>query len=111
MLKQFVDEEIISGKLEEGISIDEAFENWKNTIVDKEVERFAGDYGIDEGALKKSLVAFEVREEVVPYNAEIISSVDVSKAAKAFPNQLMLNIALQDELPKWLAEMKEKYDI
>ena len=40
-----------------------------------------------------------------------ISSVDVSKAAKAFPNQLMLNIALQDELPKWLAEMKEKYDI
>lgn len=52
-----------------------------------------------------------MREEVVPYNAEIISSVDVSKAAKSFPNQLMLNIALQDELPKWLADMKEKYDI
>ena len=112
LLARFVEEELMQGKVEAGISVDEAFEAWKKSFIAKDIISFAEEWGIDVKPLEKSLYAYSfVEEEVIPYNRDIIESVDIDKATKNVDSKLMLNMQLQQELPKWIREIKIKYKI
>ena len=112
LLTRFVDEELMQGNIEAGINIDEAFESWKKSFIEKDILTFAEAWGIDTTPLEKSLYAYSFAEEdVIPYNRDIIESVDIDKATKNVGSKLMLNMQLQQELPKWIREIKLKYKI
>ena len=112
LLKEFVETELVPGNLSTNLSFDELFDNWKQKKVEKEVKRFAQDWGIDESVLSKSVDNFSiVQEDTIPYIAELSESVDYSKARKQEArNRLehMMNL-LNKALPEWLVEVKKKY--
>ncbi|MBC8590009.1 type I restriction endonuclease subunit R [Wansuia hejianensis] len=113
LLKEFVETELVPGKLSSDLSFDESFDNWKQEKVEKEVKRFAEDWGIDESLLSKSVDQFSmVREDDIPYIAELSESVDFNKATKQKArNQLEHTMTLINKaLPDWLVEIKQRYN-
>ena len=113
LLKEFVETELVPGNLSSDSSFDKLFDNWKQGKVKKEIKRFAQDWGVDESYLSKSVKHFSiVREDVIPYITELSESVDFNSAQKQdASNQLEHNMILFTEtLPKWLVEVKKKYD-
>lgn len=112
LLKEFVETELVPGNLSSDLSFDELFDNWKYKKVKKEVKRFAQDWGIDELVLSKSVDNFSiVREDDIPYIAELSESVDFNKATKQEArNQLEHTMTLINKaLPEWIVEVKKKY--
>ena len=113
LLKKFVETELVPGKLPSDFSFDDLFDKWKYGKTEKEVKKFADDWGIDESVLSKSLEQFSVvREDTIPYIAEISESIDFSRATKqGARNQLEHTMILLNEaLPEWLVEVKKKYN-
>jgi type I restriction enzyme R subunit len=113
LLKEFVETELVPGKLTGDLSFDESFDNWKQEKIKKEVKKFAQDWGIDESLLSKSVDHFSmVREDDIPYIAELSESVDFKKATKQEArNQLEHTMTLINKaLPDWLVEIKQKYN-
>ena len=113
LLKEFVETELVPGNLSSDLNFDELFDNWKQEKVKKEVKRFAQDWGIDESLLSKSVDNFSmVREDDIPYIAELSESVDFNKAInQGAGNQLEHTMILINKaLPNWLVEIKQKYN-
>ena len=112
LLREFVETELVPGNLSSDLSFDELFDNWKQEKVIKEVHDFAEDWGIDETLLYKSVNSFSVvREDEIPYIADLSKSVDFNKANKQeATNQLEHTMTLINKaLPEWLVEIKQKY--
>lgn len=111
LLKEFVDTELVTGKLSNNLNFDEAFEAWKVQRLQDIVDNFAKEWGIDNKVLMKSVQAYSsIEPEFVPYIDDIIENVDFDKATnKEVTNSLEYNMHLIAFLPKWIAEVKEKY--
>jgi len=112
LLREFVETELVPGNLSSDLNFDELFDNWKQEKVIKEVHDFAEDWGIDETLLYKSVNSFSVvREDEIPYIADLSKSVDFNKANKQeATNQLEHTMTLINKaLPEWLVEIKQKY--
>lgn len=112
LLKEFVDAELVPGKLPSGLNFDEAFEKWKSDKQRVGIVAFASEWGIDQEILERSVNSHSTSQpDFVPYMDEIIDSVDFSKATnQAAKNLLRHNIALKTKLIGWIAESKEKYE-
>lgn len=111
LLKEFVDAELVPGKLSGMINFDEAFEVWKADKLKSAVYNFANEWGLDGKLLEKTVNLYSTSQpDVVPYINDLISSVDLSKATnQTAGNLLMHNIKLTPKLPIWIAEIKQKY--
>ncbi len=112
LLKEFVETELVPGKLTGDLSFDESFGDWKQEKIKKEVESFAKTWGINEALLFKSLNHFSiVKKEVIPYIDELQKSVDFSVATnQEAGNQLKHMMTLINKaLPDWFVEIKQKY--
>ena len=112
LLKEFVETELVPGNISSDLSFDESFDHWKQDRVKKEVKGFAQEWGIDESLLSKSVDHFSVvREDVIPYIAELSQSVNFNEAKKKEArNQLEHTMILLNKvLPEWLMEVKKKY--
>ncbi|MDX8362899.1 type I restriction endonuclease subunit R, EcoR124 family [Cytobacillus sp. IB215316] len=111
LLREFVDTELVPGNLSSGLDFDEAFENWKASKLQNAVIDFSKEWGIDSDLLGKSVNSYSISQpDVVPYINELISSVDFSKATnQTAGNLLRHNMTLTTKLPKWFAEIKQKY--
>lgn len=110
ILKEFVDTELLTGRLSSQIHFDQAFTNWKNDKIKHAVNEFANEWGIDSKLLLQAITEFELsKSDIVPYFAEIIQTIDLSKANKDIDNLFMLNLALHDELPHWMATIKQQF--
>ncbi|MGG8382753.1 type I restriction endonuclease subunit R, EcoR124 family [Bacillus sp. R-CC1] len=111
LLKEFVDTELVPGNLSSGLDFDEAFEIWKVSKLQNMVIVFSSEWGIDSELLGKSVNSYSTsRPDIVPYINELISSVDYSKATnQTAGNLLRHNMTLITKLPKWIAEIKQKY--
>jgi type I restriction enzyme R subunit len=112
LLREFVDEELVPGHLSGDINFDDAYDEWKKGLEEKQVDEFAQERGIDSELLNRSVSAFSISEpDVVPYIDEITSRVDFNKATdKSAGNMLMHNIKLTKDLPKWMVQIRQKYD-
>jgi len=113
LLKEFVETELVPGNLSSNLSFDELFNNWKQAKIEKEIKKFAEDWGIDESLLSKSVEHFSiVQEDTIPYIAELSESVDFNKATKQEAKSQLEHtmILLNEVLPKWFVEIKQKYN-
>lgn len=112
LLKEFVDTELVPGNLSGNINFDEAFENWKLSKLQKAVDEFAVEWGLDSELLIKSVHLYSLSQpDAIPYIDDLIKSVDFIKATnKEAGNMLMHNISLSKELPKWIAITKQKFN-
>ncbi|WP_010631105.1 type I restriction endonuclease subunit R [Sporolactobacillus vineae] len=112
LLKEFVDTELVPGKLSSGLNFDEAFEAWKARKLNRAVKDFSKEWGLNSDLLGKSVRSYSYSQpDVVPYIDELISSVDLNKAShQSAGNLLRHNMMLTTKLPEEIAEMKQKYD-
>ncbi|HZK53243.1 MAG TPA: hypothetical protein VFC84_03445 [Desulfosporosinus sp.] len=112
LLKEFVDTELVPGNLSSSMNFDESFEGWKKAKQVAVVEGFAEEWGLDTELLLKSVVAYSASQpDVVPYIDELTKSVDFNRATnKSADNRLKHIMTLTRELPKWIIEIKQKYD-
>nr|WP_269719476.1 DEAD/DEAH box helicase family protein [Bacillus timonensis] len=111
LLKEFVDTQLVPGKLSNDINFDEAFEIWKTDTLKDTVINFSSEWGLDSELLLKSVNSYSTSQpDVVPYINELISSIDFNKATnQSAGNLLRHNMTLTDKLPEWIAETKQKY--
>lgn len=111
LLRMFVDEELLTGKISSDINFDDAFEKWKRSKVILEVKCFSNEWGIDYNTLLESIDAYSTSEiKTIPFISDIVKSVDFSKALnKSAGNKLKHNINLNKKLPQWMLEIKKLY--
>ncbi|GAA5107626.1 HsdR family type I site-specific deoxyribonuclease [Orbus sasakiae] len=112
ILKEFVDTQLLAGKLSSQVHFDQAFNAWKTEkIINSSIE-FAREWGIDSRLLQQSILNFGLSQpDVIPYFEEIIQSVDLSRIEnKTMDNLFSHNLKLTSELPHWIAEVKSKYN-
>lgn len=112
LLRAFVDQELIPGNLSGNVNFDDAYEEWKKGLEQDQVNEFAEEKGIDFDLLDRSVSAFSISEpEIVPYIDEITKNVDFEKATdKSAGNKLLHNVKLTKDLPRWMLELKNKFD-
>lgn len=108
LLKAFVDDELVPGHLSSGIDFDVAFDEWKSDIKNRVIIEFANKWRIDVALLMRSVAAF-TESQSVPYRDEIANSMtfpdDYAKMKKMKDKNELLT-----ELPKWMLEIKKKYN-
>ena len=112
LLREFVEEKLVTEKLSSDIDFDRAFNDWKEDRVSKEIEIFAEDWGIDYSILLDSYRQFSLaKKDIIPYVDEISKSLDYKNAKnKEARNQLEHTmILMRKALPNWLVDMKKKY--
>lgn len=112
LLREFVDTELLPGKLEYGVYLDEAFDSWKNNKLKIETDNVADQWGIDKEWLLKSVNALTTSQaSTIPYIDELIKSVNYEKATvKSAGNKLKHMMTMTRELPRIIKELKKKYD-
>jgi type I site-specific deoxyribonuclease, HsdR family len=112
LLKEFVDTELVPGKLSYNLNFDEAFDMWKQEKLKANINELADEWGLDREWLLKSVNAFSVgQDKVIPYIDELTKSVDYDKATdKSAGNKLKHMMTLTKKLPEFIAETKEKYE-
>ena len=110
LLREFVDTELVPGKLSSSLNFDESFEIWKKGRLHMAIVEFANEWGLDSQLLEKSVSAFSgPQTAAIPYIDELIASVDITKATNQ-PTGIKLshNMKLVKELPIWIAGVKSK---
>lgn len=111
-MKQFVDTELVPGKLSYDINFDEAFEIWKQDKIKAEVNEFAANWGIESSWLYKIVSKFLVSQtDEMPYKGELNDNVDFNAAIdKLAGNRLRHIMNLNGKLPEFMVEIKRKYN-
>ncbi|MCE3198749.1 type I restriction endonuclease subunit R, EcoR124 family [Paenibacillus sonchi] len=111
LLKEFVDTELVNGKLSSDLDFDTAYEEWKASKLQNAVIDFSVEWGLESSLLIKSVNSYSISQpDVVPYINELIGSIDFSKATnQTAGNLLKHNMKLTAQLPAWIAETKQKY--
>lgn len=111
LLRKFVETELVPGNLSSDINFDDAYDQWKKGLKEKQVSEFAQRNGIDFNILNRSVAAFSISEpDEIPYIDEITKDVDFNKATdQSAGSQLMHNIKLSVNLPKWMLEVNQKF--
>src|SRR5699024_7346948 len=73
LLKEFVESELVPGKLSSDLSFDQAFDKWKKRKMEREVSDFAETWGVDKDLLHKSVEYASIVREVedIPYIDEL----------------------------------------
>lgn len=112
LLKEFVDTELVPGKLSYNLNFDEAFDIWKQNKLKARINELADEWGLDRDWLLKSVNAFSGGQaRPIPYIDELTKSVDYDKATdKSAGNKLKHMMTLTKKLPEFIAETKEKYE-
>ncbi len=112
LLKEFVDTELVPGKLSYDSNFDDAFDIWKQEKLKANINELADEWGIDRDWLYKSVNAFSVGQaEVIPYRDELAQNVDYDRATdKSAGSKLKHMMNLTQRLPELMAEMKQKYE-
>lgn len=110
LLKEFVDTQLVPGKLSSEVHFDEAYENWKKEKLQGAIRDFATQWGMEYELLVKSVEAYSSSQpDIVPYISELIAGVDFAKAAdQSAGSILMHNMALTAKLPSWMAEVRQR---
>lgn len=112
ILKEFVDTQLLAGKLSDQMHFDQAFDVWKRDKMLDAATEFACEWGIDSQLIQKSILNYELKQlDVIPFLEEIIQSVDLSQIKNKVVDSLFShNLQLTAELPHWMAEVKKKYN-
>ena len=111
LLKEFVDTELLPGKLSCNTNFDEAFENWKENKIEDEVNDFALKWGVKSDWLCTVVSKFlKSQTDEISYKSELNDNVDFDSALdKSAGNRLRHIMSLNGKLPEFMVEIKRKY--
>lgn len=111
MLKEFVDTELVQGKLEFGVHFDDAFNDWKQGKLNNEVVKLSEKWGIEFDWLIKSINSFDrSKPSAIPYIDEITNSLDYASAKdQSAGNKLKHIMTMTKELPSNILDLIAKY--
>lgn len=112
MLREFVDTQLVQGKLEYGIKFDDAFNNWKFDNLKSDVKNISEKWGLSDEWLLKAVISFSSsKPSTIPYIDEITKSVDFEKASdQSAGNKLKHIMTMTSVLPERIMELKVKYE-
>src|SRR5699024_7732025 len=87
LLKEFVDTELVTGNLSSNSRFDDLFEEWKENKAQREIEKFAKDWGLDANLLSESVKEYSLnKKEVIPYIDDLQRSIDYQEAREPKAN-------------------------
>lgn len=111
LLRDFVDTELVPQNIPSNIDFDVAFEDWKKSKLNNEIQAFADEWGIDFKILQLSVKDYSVlTPENTPYLSDITNSVDFNKASNQSAGTRLKHImTLTRLLPEWMAEISQRY--
>lgn len=111
LLKKFVQEEIEPGNVPSNVNFDDAYENWKNAKLKKEIYKISKEWGVNEVIFEKAVNAYSVtKPDEIPYIEDITKSVDYHSIENPkTPNQLVHNMELHKTLPEIVPKLKRKF--
>ncbi len=111
LLKEFVDTELVAGNLPSSKNFDESYDAWKKNRLQRVVDAFAKDWGIEVAMLQRSVESYkDSQPDVVPYIDELVNRVDFDRAInQSAGNKLRHIMTLTKELPIWIATIRQKY--
>lgn len=112
MLREFVDTQVVQGKLEYGIKFDDAFNNWKFDNLKSDVKNISEKWGLSDEWLLKAVISFSPsKPSTIPYIDEITKSVNFEKASdQSAGNKLKHIMTMTSVLPERIMELKVKYE-
>lgn len=110
LLKRFVDEELVKGKVLSSTPFDVAFDNWCKKEMEEQVIVMSHKWGLNKDLLFQSVQSYDIAEpEKIPYMEELVKSLNYESALEKAPNILAHNMKLRIALPKEIREIKNKY--
>jgi len=111
LLKEFVDTELVMGKLPFGVHFDDAFNTWKEEKRNNVIKNLSDKWGISYDWLLRSISAFDTtKPSSIPYIDEIIKGLDFSKALdKSAGSQLAHTMKMMNELPVSISGIISRY--
>lgn len=111
LLKEFVDTQLVPGKLSSTVHFDKAFDDWKVELLKLAVIQLSNEWGLEHELLLKSVQAYtETQPDVVPNLNTLISPMNYSRATNQSSGSILKhNMNVSALLPQWMAEMKQKY--
>lgn len=111
LLKEFVNTELVTGNLSSDSRFDDLFDEWKENKVQREINEFAKDWGLDANILAESVKEYSLnKKEVIPYIEDIQRSIKYQEAREPEANPLIHTIHLVETLPEYMVEIKKKYE-
>lgn len=111
LLKEFIEEMLITEKIKTDDKIDELFSFWKKNKEQNIIFEFAKEWGLDVELLIKSFEAYRLSEpNFIPYYDELTKNLDYQSATiKQFDSHLIFSVTLSKVLPKWMKETRMKF--
>lgn len=111
LLKEFVESELVTGKLSSDYRFDTLFEEWKQERRNQDNSEFSKDWGINADLLSESLAQYSLNEKnTIPYLDDLQRSIDYDKARAPADTPLSHTMQLVTEvLPEYFVKMKKKY--
>lgn len=107
LIKEFVESELIPGKIPDSISFDDSFAKWKNARSKNRILEFAKEWGITYELLEKTVEQYSLSDkDYIPNREEIILDASIEKANNTYTDNLSLRMALTDAIDKWLPSIK-----
>lgn len=112
LLKEFVDTELVTGNLSSDSRFDDLFEEWKDNKVQREINEFAKDWGLNANLLAESVKEYSLnKKEIIPYIDDLQRSINFQEAREPKANPLIHTMHLVNEaLPEYMVEIKKKYE-
>lgn len=110
MLEEFL-EDIREGKVSSEGDADGAYAHWKDERLQREVARFAAEWGADAVILMKALREFDgANPENIPRIDEIQDSVDLERATIKHGDMFFEHwLEMTEVMPGWMLEMRRGY--
>lgn len=110
LLRRFVNEELLQGKVLSTIPFDVAFERWCQQEMNNLISGIAMNWGLDKDILAKAVESYDASEpDKIPYMEELVKTLDYDKATEKAANILAHNMELRMKLPKEIREIRDKY--
>ena len=110
LLKRFVNEELVQGKVLSSTPFDIAFEQWCHSEMDGLIADIALKWGLDKNLLSKAVESYDTSEpDKIPYMEDIVKTLNYTNATEKAPSILAHNMELRMKLPKQIREIRDKY--
>lgn len=105
LLLEFVKTELETGKVPEGKTIPDAYDEWLQARLDQELIDYAQAKGLDINLFRKSFAQYNVKKaDTIPYLSELTDTADIKDK-----NIWDYVYELENDVPEWMKQIKLKY--
>ena len=101
---QFVDETLVPGLIPANKDIEEAFSEWKESILVKKIQQYAEPRGLDINILLSVFKRYNPNDEVIPDYNDLLASIKVPEGRSLLEIKMEIVGSLREQLEEWKRE-------